>query len=101
MTLSNMEAALYTLGVFAFILLVMGAFRWRERGRRKKRPMSVYLGWLLIGFALYVIPFGVMDLYEITELSLRLTYLENYFLWIGISVVAIVAGIFLLRRSKK
>lgn len=99
--MQDIDIALYTLGFAIFIFVLIASWRYSETKKKKKRHPLIYLGIFLIGFAAYVIPIGVMEVYEITANYLHLSFLENYALWIAISVVCFIIGIMLVWKYKR
>ena len=95
----NLAMALCTLTFALFIFFIMWAIRSSDKKRKKKKSPMFYAGIFLIGFAIYLFPLGAIDLYEITQEAMNLSYLENYLLWMGITVIAGLAGILLIRKG--
>lgn len=97
----NLAMALCTLTFAIFIFFILWAIHASDRKRKKKKSPAFYMGIFLIGFAIYLFPLGAIDLYEITQEALNLSYLENYLLWMGITTAAGLAGLLLIRRGRR
>ena len=96
----NLAMALCTLTFALFIFFIMWAIHASDKKRKKRKSPVFYAGVFLIGFAIYLFPLGAIDLYEITKETMNLSYLENYLLWIGVTVTAGLAGILLIRKGR-
>lgn len=102
--MQDIEIAFYTLGFAIFIFVLIAAWRYSETKKKKRKHSLIYLGIFLIGFAAYVVPIGAMEVYEITANYMHLSFLENYALWIAISVTCFAVGNMLVwkyRRGRK
>jgi len=98
--MDNLGTAMILLGFSIFIFAVVYKLRDTKKRKRKKVNFLKVAGIALIAFGIYELPFGVMEVYGITQSALHLSLLENYVLWSAICIAAIAIGILLYRRAK-
>jgi len=98
--MNNLGTAMILLGFSIFIFAIMYKLRDTKKRKRKKVNFLKVAGIALMAFGIYELPFGVMEVYGITQSALHLSLLENYILWSAICIVAIAIGALLYRRAK-
>lgn len=89
----DQEWSLITLGIFLLLLAVW----WRLRTPGKRRSKMSIVALILIFFGVYMLPAGAIDLYKLTEETFHLSYIQNYFLWLSITVSLIAMGVGVLK----
>jgi len=76
--MDNLGTAMILLGFSIFIFAVVYKLRDTKKRKRKKVNFLKVAGIALIAFGIYELPFGVMEVYGITQSALHLSLLENY-----------------------
>jgi len=99
--MNDLSAALITLGIAIFILVLIAAYRHSSSKKKKKWSLGLLIGIILVGFGIYEFPLAVMELYEITQNYFGLSFTENYLLWTLICIICILIGGILIIKSKR
>jgi len=98
--MDELSIAFILLCIAIIILLAMSIYKEkRHRKKRKKKGLLAFVGILLVGFGLYELPWGAMELYKITELVFGFDLLHNYIFWTVICLISISLVISCIRRG--
>jgi len=101
--MTDLQIALILLAISFFCIVISYKLMKLDAKRRKikKHHILAAIGIALMGFGIYELPWGAMELYKLTEEILHLSLIENYLLWTGICLICIVLGLFLYRRGRR
>lgn len=98
--MDELSIAFILLCIAIIILLAVSIYKEKHHKRkRKKKGLLAFVGILLIGFGLYELPWGAMELYKITELVFGFDLLHNYIFWTVICLLSISLGYLLYKKG--
>jgi len=101
--MNNLQCAVILLAISLFLFIISHKLS-RNVTRKhgiKKHHILAFIGIALMGFGIYELPWGAMEVYQITQSLLGFNLLENYIFWSIVSVACIIVGYMIYRRSKK
>ena len=101
--MNNFQYALILLAISLFLLIVSHRIGRNEikKHRIKSHHIIAFIGIGLMAFGIYELPWGAMEVYQLTESFFHFNLLENYAFWSVLSISCILIGYLIYRRSKK
>ena len=99
--MNNLQYAMILLASSFFLFIVSHKISKKATKQHgiKKHHILAFIGIALMGFGIYELPWGAMELYEITQSLLGFNLLENYIFWSVVSISCIIVGYMLYKRS--
>jgi len=101
--MNNLQYALILMAISLFLLIISYKLS-RNAAKKhaiKKHHILAIIGIALMGFGIYEVPWGAMEVYQLTQSLFHFNLLENYIFWSVLSVGCIVVGYMIYRRSRK
>ena len=101
--MNNLQYALILLAISLFLLIVSHKLSRNATKKHgiKKHHVLAFIGVAMMGFGIYELPWGAMEVYQITQSLFGFNLLENYIFWSVVSVGCIIVGYMLYRGSRK
>ena len=101
--MNNFQYALILLAISLFLFIVSHRISRNEIKKHgiKKHHIIAFIGIALMAFGLYELPWGAMEVYQLTQSLFHFNLLENYIFWSVLSLSCILIGYMIYRRSRK
>ncbi len=98
--MTNLQIALILLGISIFLIISSYKIS-RIKTKRMRKHVMTAIGIFLMAFGIYELPWGVMEVYKITEDIFNFNLIENYTFWTIICIICIIVGYILYRGGRK